>query len=144
MKKRNGFTLVELLAVIVILAIILVIAVPSIMNTINDSRKAALESSAKMIASAAETQKLVKETLGQTLDTSDGKDCKSPEWSGIATDDHYTKCTFKGIDTTSGLIKVELVGADNYADYTCTGTKSKMDCKPTTHTSGTPSEPSAS
>ena len=34
MKKRNGFTLVELLAVIVILAIILVIAVPKILNVI--------------------------------------------------------------------------------------------------------------
>ena len=29
MKKKNGFTLVELLAVIVILAIIMIIAIPS-------------------------------------------------------------------------------------------------------------------
>ena len=34
MKKKNGFTLVELLAVIVILAVILVIAVPKITDTI--------------------------------------------------------------------------------------------------------------
>ena len=53
MKKRNGFTLVELLAVIVILAIILVIAVPSIMNTIKDARRASFESTAKLIASNA-------------------------------------------------------------------------------------------
>ena len=33
-KPRRGFTLVELLAVIVILAVILVIAVPQIMNVI--------------------------------------------------------------------------------------------------------------
>ena len=48
--KMKGFTLVELLAVIVILAIILVIAVPKIMNTIKDTTKASFESSAKMVA----------------------------------------------------------------------------------------------
>ena len=37
MNKKNGFTLVELLAVIVILAVILVIAVPQIINVINES-----------------------------------------------------------------------------------------------------------
>ena len=38
--KGRGFTLVELLAVIVILAIILVIAVPKITDTIKNSKKA--------------------------------------------------------------------------------------------------------
>lgn len=69
MKKKNGFTLVELLAVIVILAIILVIAVPQIMNTIKDARKGSFESSAKLIASNAETYWLTKQTLGETLPT---------------------------------------------------------------------------
>jgi len=41
--RVKGFTLVELLAVIVILAIILVIAVPQIMDTIESSRIAAME-----------------------------------------------------------------------------------------------------
>ena len=62
--KRNGFTLVELLAVIVILAVILVIAVPQIMNVITESRKGALISSAKLIAGTAETAKLSNDTLG--------------------------------------------------------------------------------
>ena len=59
MEKNNkfGFTLVELLAVIVILAIILVIAVPKVMNVIEDAKKATLESTAKMIASAAEKKR---------------------------------------------------------------------------------------
>ena len=35
--KKQGFTLVELLAVIVILAIILLIAVPSIMGVVNNA-----------------------------------------------------------------------------------------------------------
>ena len=51
--KKNGFTLVELLAVIVILAIILVIAVPKITDTIDNARKGSLESSVKMVAARA-------------------------------------------------------------------------------------------
>jgi prepilin-type N-terminal cleavage/methylation domain-containing protein len=47
--KKNGFTLVELLAVIVILAVILAIAIPSISNIMNTSTKNAFESDAKML-----------------------------------------------------------------------------------------------
>ena len=61
MKNRNGFTLVELLAVIVILAIILVIAVPKITDTIKNSKIASFESSAKTIAAQAEKKKMEKE-----------------------------------------------------------------------------------
>ena len=35
MKKRNGFTLVELLAVIVVLAIIMIIAIPAVLDLEN-------------------------------------------------------------------------------------------------------------
>lgn len=69
MKKRNGFTLVELLAVIVILAIILVIAVPQITKTIKNARMGALGSSAKLIASTAEREKLLADAQEQTLGT---------------------------------------------------------------------------
>ena len=65
MKKKNGFTLVELLAVIVILAIILVIAVPQIMSTISSSRGGSLKSTAQLIASSAETAYMTKSTLGE-------------------------------------------------------------------------------
>ena len=47
MRKRNkGFTLVELLAVIVILALIALIATPIILNVINDAKKQAAKDSA--------------------------------------------------------------------------------------------------
>ena len=47
MKRKNkGFTLVELLAVIVILAIIALIATPIILNVINDAKKQAAKDSA--------------------------------------------------------------------------------------------------
>ncbi|MDO4377513.1 MAG: prepilin-type N-terminal cleavage/methylation domain-containing protein [bacterium] len=63
MKHRNAFTLVELLAVIVILAIILVIAVPKITDTIKNSKIASFESSAKTIAAQAEKKKMENEIL---------------------------------------------------------------------------------
>ncbi len=47
--NRKGFTLVELLAVIVVLAIILVISVPMILNTISNSKQQAFEASLKTV-----------------------------------------------------------------------------------------------
>ena len=46
MKKKNAFTLIELLAIIVILAIIAVITVPIILNVIENSKKGAVQDSA--------------------------------------------------------------------------------------------------
>lgn len=54
MKKNNGFTLVELLAVIVILAVIALIATPIVLNMIESSRKGAAESSALSYIDATE------------------------------------------------------------------------------------------
>lgn len=39
MKRKNGFTLVELLAVIVVLAIIMIISIPAVMDTMTTARK---------------------------------------------------------------------------------------------------------
>lgn len=41
MRKKNGFTLVELLAVIVVLAIIMIIAIPSVLEAMNNARRKA-------------------------------------------------------------------------------------------------------
>ena len=52
-KNQKGFTLVELLAVIVILGIIAAIAIPSIGNIIDNSKEDAHEANAEMVVSAA-------------------------------------------------------------------------------------------
>ena len=52
MKKQTGFTLVELLAVIVILAIVLIIAVPGVLGIIKQSRQKAYDMQLEMIKEA--------------------------------------------------------------------------------------------
>jgi len=46
MRKRNAFTLIELLAIIIILAIIAVITVPIILNVIDNAKKGSIKDSA--------------------------------------------------------------------------------------------------
>ena len=118
--KKNGFTLVELLAVIVILAIILVIAVPKISDTIDNAKKGSMASSVKMIAAAAEREKMVQETLGSTFtDTT----CTG-EWANLDST-QFSACsvTFDG-DTAT----VTLTGADagKFPKWTCAGTRSSI------------------
>ena len=130
MRKRNGFTLVELLAVIVILAIILVIAVPQIMDTINSAREASLESSVKMVAAQAENQYTVSQTLGTDFDTEDGN-CLTAKWAGLNTTD-YASCTYS-IDTATGEATVEIKGKadgkfDNFTTHGCYGTRTEATC----------------
>ena len=116
--KKRGFTLVELLAVIVILAIILVIAVPKIMNTIKDTTKASFESSAKMVAAQVENQYTAAKTLGKEfLDTGS---CKQ-DWAGL-NDTDYATCTY---DISDGTAKVTLKGSGKFNGlYVCNGTRS--------------------
>ena len=67
MKNKKGFTLVELLAVIVILGVILLIAVPKIISTIDNAKLSTLESTAKMVAAQAKKEYITRSNLG-TLD----------------------------------------------------------------------------
>ncbi len=49
MKKNKGFTLVELLAVIVILAIIMIIAIPAVLNTMETAKKKSMVNFAQKV-----------------------------------------------------------------------------------------------
>lgn len=55
MKKKNGFTLVELMAVIAILAIILAIVVPKVFRSVDESKKRACNIQLTNIKDAAAT-----------------------------------------------------------------------------------------
>lgn len=64
LKNKKGFTLVELLAVIVILAIILAIAIPSITGIVSTAKNGAFESDVKMIIKGIEYNALEASTNG--------------------------------------------------------------------------------
>ena len=105
MKKNNGFTLVELLAVIVILAVILIIAMPKISDVIKNSKKASFEATAKTVASQAEKKLMEKEILEDTGSISCNDIVK-------LNDTDYSSCsiTFDG-----NIAKVSLVGKGKFA-----------------------------
>ena len=132
MKKRNGFTLVELLAVIIILAIILVIAIPQILKTINDAKLGAMESSVKMVASAAERERQIDQTRSNVADrvfeyetdgSVDGATCIGEDWVTLSSSE-YATCTV-AIDT-SGNATVSLTGntSGKFKGMSASGTRS--------------------
>ena len=88
MKKINskGFTLVELLAVIVIMGILMMVAIPSVTRTIENSRKDTYVDIAKSYANAA-----------RTLWTADGLTCNGTVSSAVDDGDYYI-----AIDTREG------------------------------------------
>ena len=105
--KKNAFTLVELLAVIVILAIILVIAVPKVMSVIEDAKKATLESTAKMIAGSAEKVKVQNTVLGKdeeiTCDSVAKINKLDYETCEVVFEDNTAKVSIKGSGKFEGL-----------------------------------------
>ena len=79
--KRSGFTLVELLAVILILAIIALIAVPQILNIITEAKKEAIRVSANNYIRAVNTSLISNELNNNIMDgvytiTNNGKTIK--------------------------------------------------------------------
>ena len=116
MKKKKGFTLVELLAVIVILAVILVIAVPKIMDTIQNSKEGTFMSSAKLIANQAEKKYIENQTLGIT----DKIECDDV----VKTTDDYESCRIKFDE--DGKASVTITGKGKFEGMSvCNGTKTE-------------------
>ena len=120
--KKKGFTLVELLAVIVILAIILVIAIPQIMNVIKTARLSSIKDSAMLIAEQAEKDFIAQQVLNQ-----DYSSTSIPCTDVAKLNDDYDSCT---ITYNNGIATVILKGKDGgkFSSITCTGTKDNMCC----------------
>ena len=119
MKKIKGFTLVELLAVIVILAVILVIAVPQIMSVIESARKGSIESTAKLIAEGAEKEYTNRKILGKDTNI------KCSEVANL-NDKDYGLCSIT-FDST-GKATVSITGKGKFEGYTCVGNSTNMEC----------------
>ena len=72
MKNRKGFTLVELLAVIVILANIMIIAIPSVLGTLETARQKTFVEYVTRVMEAGQNQYLTQVSAG-TLNTQSGE-----------------------------------------------------------------------
>ena len=120
-KKKRGFTLVELLAVIVILAVILVIAVPRIMSVIKDAKLGSIESTAKLIASTAESSYESKKALG--LDVGD---LKCTDVASLSND--YGTCKIAFDDSGVATVVINGKKGGKFDNLACQGTKDNMTC----------------
>ena len=121
MKKRNAFTLIELLAVIVILAVILVIAIPRILDVIETSKKDSLKNAAQLIADSAEKKKVSDKLLGKDEEIT----CK-----GVAkiNDEDYKSCIISF--DSEGNAKVSITGKGKFDGLKITnGTKENAEVK---------------
>ena len=119
MQKNKGFTLVELLSVIVILAVILIIAVPQIMSVIESARKGSIESTAKLIAEGAEREYTNRKILGKDTNI------KCSDVSSMNSNDYGTcVITFDN----SGKATVKVTGKGKFEGYTCNGNSTNMEC----------------
>ena len=120
-KKRNAFTLIELLAVIVILAVILVISIPRILDVIETSKKDSFKNSAQLIADSAEKKKVSDKLLGKDEEIT----CKDV---AKINDEDYASCiiTFD----SEGNAKVSITGKGKFDGLKITnGTKENAEVK---------------
>ena len=117
-KKKNAFTLIELLAVIVILAVILVISIPRILDVIDVSKLDSFKTSAQIIADSAE-KKYVENKLNNIDEVIT---CENV--TKLSKED-YEYCFVK-IDN-EGNAKVTIKGKGKFKDLAiCNGTKTNI------------------
>ena len=120
-KKKNAFTLIELLAVIVILAVILVIAIPRILDVIETSKKDSFKNSAQLIADNAEKKKVSDKLLGKDEEIT----CKDV---AKINDEDYASCTISF--DNEGNAKVSITGKGKFDGLKITnGTKENAEVK---------------
>ena len=125
-KKRNAFTLIKLLAVIVILAVILVISIPRILDVIDVSKKDSFKTSAQLIADSAE-----KKYVTNKLNNID-EEITCENVTKLSKED-YEYCFVK-IDN-GGNAKVTIKGKGKFKDLAiCNGTKTSVELSDTCST----------
>ncbi len=142
--NTKGFTLVELLAVIVILAIIALITIPAILNVINDAREKGAQDKAWGTIDAVRLAYTQEQGLGEGAVTatngtysicfgSSTEGCNATQTVG------NTDVKFSGDKPTRGKVIINLgtgaISCENLTfigngDYTCSSNGNIMCCKP--------------
>lgn len=106
MKKNKGFTLIEIMAVIVILAVIALIVVPLVTGSIKDSKQKLYETQLENIKSGAKSYMINldlpnKEPITITLDDLQKKGLVDKDIKNPITDEKFNKCMLIQIKKTS-------------------------------------------
>ena len=117
MKNKNGFTLVELLAVIAILAILVIIALPNVMGMFNEAKKSSFTTELKEIYKVAQQQWMTDSMMNTNEQVySRCKTCtgKSLELSGRQELDYFIK-----LDKSGSV--VEYYATDGTYQFSYTG-----------------------
>ena len=96
-RNKKGFTLVELLAVIVVLAIIIIIALPNVINAMNRAKEGSFKIYAKRAISDAQSSYQADELMGNG-----GGACYTIATIGLGANGKYTGW----VDTTGADYKV--------------------------------------
>jgi prepilin-type N-terminal cleavage/methylation domain-containing protein len=133
MKKktnRKGFTLVELLAVIVILAILILLAMPTALRIMADARKDAFAIEAQSIISAAQTAYVTEGRTGATCFVYSGAAAADSDLADYVD----VKSAYRGevnvtIDGTTGspIFTITLFNGTGTDAYKITGVKDALD-----------------
>lgn len=97
MKNKNGFTLVELLAVIVILGVLLVTATPMVFNAIKDSKK---KTKCKVVKEVA--------TLYKSHSYVNNRNSSSCAYDNPDTNHKEDKCTFNELISEEKILDAQI------------------------------------
>ena len=118
--KKRGFTLVELLAVIVVIGLILVIVVPRVLKNIDEEKKSTFMSSAKALIRKVEYDYMDKEDFDYVaLKTFNINDISMSNYDI----DNST------IKKKNGNIYIKLIGKEEFEGYKCIGTINNLNCR---------------
>lgn len=103
MKSKNGFTLVELLAVIAILAILILIALPNVIGMVNKAKRSTFETQVRKVAQVSQ-QKLF--TAGNSEKTFDCND--------LLSGNSFSDCT---ATVEGSSVSIDALGSGQYSNY---------------------------
>ena len=121
--NKKGFTLVELLAVIVVLAIIMIIAIPSVLENMNNAKKGSLKVYAEKALGNAQSTYQADDLLGalpSSTNTSDNKKylqdkcyCYSLSAIGLTTTGSYKGYVIVTLDPDTNAASYKVTLTDN-------------------------------
>lgn len=134
---KKGFTLIELLAVIIILAIVALIATPMVLNVVDDVKKSAAETEARMVVKSVnlycESANFKATQDAEYINPCADKEISAADLKLMVDNGNFTSATvtYDGAKVTGATI-VSNGHTVTYANGSYTSTKGTTTTEPTT------------